>query len=249
MPYKNIKELPKQVADLPTHAKKIFMQAFNNSHEKYGEESAFKIAWAAVKRKFHQDKDGKWVAKSDGLELVTFESLIVRAAVDPETGQMYWKSVASDTFLDAYEERMSIDLYQSFIDTFTGQEYLSISHYPSLGGKGVAGLVNKLYIDGNQFKTLGYFAETPLGKAAYHSVRKDRRENQNIKSRIRVSIGFYDRRHKHGENIWDYESGQLCIQCALKVKDKIYLRGRLEHVALTRVPVNRRTDIEVIERI
>jgi cation transport regulator ChaB len=78
MPYSSKKDLPKQVQGLPDHAKSIFMAAFNAAmKDTKDEERAFKIAWAAVKRKFKKEGD-KWVAK-DGFES---EETIVMDATD-----------------------------------------------------------------------------------------------------------------------------------------------------------------------
>lgn len=78
MPYSSKKDLPKQVQGLPDHAKSIFMAAFNSAmKDTEDEERAFKIAWAAVKRKFKKEGD-KWVAK-DGFES---EETIVMDATD-----------------------------------------------------------------------------------------------------------------------------------------------------------------------
>lgn len=65
MPYKSNSDLPSSVADhLPEHAQTIFRKAFNSAHEQYGEEErAFKVAWAAVKKEYEKNDDGKWVKK------------------------------------------------------------------------------------------------------------------------------------------------------------------------------------------
>lgn len=64
MPYKSIDELPERVKSvLPKRAQEIFMKAFNAAYHKYGEEKAFRIAWAAVKR-LYVKKDGRWKLKS-----------------------------------------------------------------------------------------------------------------------------------------------------------------------------------------
>ncbi len=74
MPYSNPEDLPDQVkANLPKHAREIYMEAYNNAWEQYKEskdrkgdasreEVAHKVAWAAVK-KVYEKKDGKWVKK------------------------------------------------------------------------------------------------------------------------------------------------------------------------------------------
>jgi cation transport regulator len=74
MPYDQ--ELPKSVKDnLPDGAQKIFKEAFNNAWEQYKdpakrrgdssrEETANKVAWAAVKKKYMKNGD-KWVKKPE----------------------------------------------------------------------------------------------------------------------------------------------------------------------------------------
>jgi len=69
MPYKSISELPPPVKDnLPTHAEEIYMAAYNSAWEQHGKENNAEItcnsiAWAAVKRAYKKNADGKWVAK------------------------------------------------------------------------------------------------------------------------------------------------------------------------------------------
>lgn len=67
MPYKSIDELPDSVKEhLPHHAQEIFKEAFNSANKEYGEEeTAFKVAWSAVKKKYEKD-DGsdRWIKKS-----------------------------------------------------------------------------------------------------------------------------------------------------------------------------------------
>lgn len=62
MPYKQIDELPDSVKKhLPKHAAEIFLAAFNSALEEYGEEeTAFRVAWAAVKRDYEKKEDGNW---------------------------------------------------------------------------------------------------------------------------------------------------------------------------------------------
>lgn len=75
MPYKYISELPDSIKKhLPKHAQEIYMKAFNNAWTEYAdpdkrrpgtthEESAHKVAWAAVKKQYQKDAKGKWVKK------------------------------------------------------------------------------------------------------------------------------------------------------------------------------------------
>jgi len=65
MPYKHLDELPESVKDhLPKHAQEIFLAAFNNATKEYGEEeTAFKVAWSAVKHDYAKGVDGNWHRK------------------------------------------------------------------------------------------------------------------------------------------------------------------------------------------
>jgi len=65
MPYDALSDLPDAVQKLPKHAQEIYMSAFNSAFKQYkgNEGKSHGTAWAAVKMKYKQDKDGNWVAK------------------------------------------------------------------------------------------------------------------------------------------------------------------------------------------
>jgi len=76
MPYDKNEELPESVRDnLPKHAQEIYREAFNSAWETYDrpeerrgdasrEETAHKVAWAAVKNSYEKnEKTGKWEKK------------------------------------------------------------------------------------------------------------------------------------------------------------------------------------------
>lgn len=76
MPYQDINDLPESVREhLPTHAQEIYQAAFNNAWTEYAdpsrrhggesrEETAHKVAWAAVKEDYEKDDhSGDWHAK------------------------------------------------------------------------------------------------------------------------------------------------------------------------------------------
>ncbi|MGA2676787.1 MAG: ChaB family protein [Methanobacterium sp.] len=76
MPYEKIDDLPDSVRNnLPTHAQEIFLESFNIAWDEYKEpeerrgnasreETAFKVAWSAVKKSYYKNKQsGKWIKK------------------------------------------------------------------------------------------------------------------------------------------------------------------------------------------
>ncbi len=68
MPYASIDDLPLSVrAHLPEHAQEIYLGAFNSAWHSYRERpreereiTAHRVAWAAVKRRYHKEGD-RWV--------------------------------------------------------------------------------------------------------------------------------------------------------------------------------------------
>jgi cation transport regulator len=69
MPYSSTADLPASVRDkLPAHAQEIYKEAFNSAYDEYAgrgadgrEETAHKVAWSAVKKKYRKDEaSGKW---------------------------------------------------------------------------------------------------------------------------------------------------------------------------------------------
>ena len=67
MPYASNAELPPSVRHhLPTEAQSIYREAFNHAWRTYAsnvrrEEIAHRVAWSAVKRRFHKEQSGDWV--------------------------------------------------------------------------------------------------------------------------------------------------------------------------------------------
>jgi cation transport regulator len=74
MPYRANADLPPRVRNvLPSHAQDIYRTAFNNAWKEYAdaskrrsrssqEETAHRVAWAAVKAKYEK-ADGHWAQK------------------------------------------------------------------------------------------------------------------------------------------------------------------------------------------
>jgi cation transport regulator len=75
MPYKNTGDLPENARqNLPEGVRAIFKEAYNSAWEQYRdeakrkddsgrEETANKVAWAAVKKKYKKNEKGDWVKK------------------------------------------------------------------------------------------------------------------------------------------------------------------------------------------
>jgi len=86
-PY-SIDNPPEKIKDMPKHAQEIFINAFNAALKQYegDEERANKVAYAAVKMKYEQDKDGNWITKESEVpmkdELQAKYSMIIQ-----ETGK------------------------------------------------------------------------------------------------------------------------------------------------------------------
>lgn len=77
MPYDKRSDLPDNVRNvLPPHAQDIYQEAFNSAWDEYKdpaerrgnasrEETAHRVAWAAVKSKYEKGKDGNWHPKTE----------------------------------------------------------------------------------------------------------------------------------------------------------------------------------------
>jgi len=209
------------------------------------------------------------VAKSNIVEF----SLTIRAAhFDEATQEMRWKADASDIDNDTYNDNMTFELFGDFIQRIESKErppevfcsefwsggmpYLSVSHYDDLNGDGVPGIPDVVYMDGKILKAKGKYFDTPLGRACFKSVCESL--HTTPEKPVRISIAFYDYMHKHKSTGTIFERKSLddsCKECLREAVDKFldgkesdgkeYLRGHLIHLAHTRVPVNKRTNMEV----
>lgn len=75
MPYDQLRDLPDSIRDnLPQGAQEIYLAAFNNAWDQYvdpedrqggasREETAHKVAWAAVKQEYEKGDEGRWRKK------------------------------------------------------------------------------------------------------------------------------------------------------------------------------------------
>lgn len=195
-----------------------------------------------------------------------FSMYITKASI--HHGVMRWSAVNSDTDPDSYQERMSRELFEDFISRIEnedeipepfrklacseywcgGMPYVSISHYSDQGGRAVPGEVLELFVDGDKLKAKGILYDNSLGLSVWRSLREDKVKPPDEK--IRISIGFLDLAHRHGDGkVWVRESlNSLCPECLEGIGNKVYIKGYLVHLALTRVPVNKRTEMVLEEK-
>jgi hypothetical protein len=233
-------------------------ESIYNASKKAGdtEEVAARKAWSGIQSAGYRKIEGKWIKTK---ALAEFSMAMMKGA------DMRWRMTASDTKKDAYDERMTLPLYHSFIENINdkkeipeafkslvtsdywkgGMPYVSVSHYPDLNGEGVPGLPETVYIDGETFKAKGKFFPTKLGETCYKALCND--VNTPADKKIRVSIAFLDLAHQHGDSpVFKRNSlTDICPQCEDGVGEKKYLDGYLVHFAMTRVPVNKRANMEV----
>lgn len=71
MPYATTSDLPPAARRLPSRAQEIFLAAFNNAWQSYAdrgareqEEIAFRVAWAAIKKRYRKHGE-TWVLKRE----------------------------------------------------------------------------------------------------------------------------------------------------------------------------------------
>lgn len=208
----------------------------------------------------------------DQTNLKQFSLHIDKAGFHKETGEMRFHAVGSDTLVDTYGDNMTAELFSDFLERIESEEappegygnefwnggipYVSVSHYPDMNGDAVPGDLQQVYVDGNRLKGRGKFFETPLGIAAFKSVCKDQTDSVDENEKVRISIAFLDWKHQHKSNGFVFERKSItdrCPECIKEYKEKSgegkeYLRGHLVHWALTRVPVNPRTPVELEEK-
>src|SRR5688572_17079324 len=219
------------------------------------------------------DFEGSNVQKSDVVEM---SLRITKASYNKsENEPMRWAAIDSDTGEDLYEERMSLELYQDFVDRIENNTpipepfreavcepdwcgrmpYLSIAHFKAGSEKkNVPGEPSSVFIDGTRLKSKGVLFDSDMGRRVFKSLTDDlyKKKSDPEHKPVRISIGFLDLEHKHQSRTSQTEFtfvrehvGQLCPLCAQGIGGKIYTKGQLIHLAMTRVPVNPRTEMSV----
>jgi len=235
---------PASLKNQPKGLIRIWVDTFNAVLKETNDETqARQGAWRNVKLKY-QKVGEKWVRKGD----IDIGFAITKASIDNQ-GIMRFSCTATDTAPDKNGDRTSVSLYEDFIEYAEkyGMPYVSISHYSREAAD--AGQIESLYIDGRCFKGKGIFADNPIGKAAFHTIKQDRRDGVPADKQVRISIGFFDFAHAHGDEVFVRESlDESCPICEKDASGREFLHGKLEHLALTRVPMNPRTPIELEEK-
>lgn len=188
---------------------------------------------------------------------------------------MKWAAIDSDIDEDLYQEKMSLELYQDFVarienktpipeqfmeaicenDWCGGMPYLSIAHYKAGSGRNnVPGDVESVFIDGTRLKSKGTLHDSPMGRKVFDALREDlymEKSGNQEHLPVRISIGFLDLEHKHRQatgpefTFTRTNVGEICPLCSQGIGGKIYTKGQLVHLAMTRVPVNPRTEMSV----
>lgn len=206
-----------------------------------------------------EDREKEVIAATNAA-LVEVSLSITKANLNDD-GTMCWAATCSDTEIDKTNQATSIQLFHNWIERATTGKalswlpaprtpFLGLSHYPDLDGYGEAGLTDKMYIDGNQFKAKGTFHKDdkhPLGLALFDAVRQERamiEKGDAVEQPIRISAGWWDISHGHGDFIFERKSlDDICPMCINGAVNKTYLKGQLDHFAATRVPINPRTSL------
>ena len=156
-------------------------------------------------------------------------------------GGMYWQGVISDDDWDKEDERLSLSIFDDFKSHIIEQRqkadyqppFVSLSHYDrGDDNSGVLGTVEDVWTHGRECTTDGWFENTRLGKRCFEVVRTElelAEKGEKIEDPVRFSVGFIPKETTQEDN------------------RTVYLRGILDHVALTRVPINPRTGFTYVE--
>lgn len=220
---------------------------------------------SSAKRRLKSEYPDEYRSEAMPSQALVQMSLVVTKASQHEDGGLRWAVTASDTGEDSYKQRTSLGLFQDWIQRAeTGQTedflpaprmpFLGVAHYPSLSGDlGVAGDTEKMYVDGQQFKASGFFREaTPVGKASYEAIRSELdlvKKGEQPDQPVRISAAWWDVQHRHGDYVFTRKSiTEQCPVCMSGSTEGVeYLKGQLDHLALTRVPVHPRAGISLVE--
>lgn len=251
-------------SNMPDAANSLWERVYNAS-KKAGdsEKVAAQKAWSAVKGAYKKVGE-KWVKKSEYESELSMS--IVKSTYTKKDNTMRIRMVASDDGKDWHGERMSVGLFEKFIERIEkldvpqwltpyleeksgwsgGMPYLSISHYNSgLEGNNIAGNVEKIYVDGNRLKAVAVLKDNELGRAVFKAINEDIEGVSKYEDKIRVSIKFADLAHAHDGTEFVRDSLETKCEACDNYPVDVYKDGLLIHLAFTRKPANPRSNIEV----
>ena len=88
-------------------SKSVWRKSFNSAYPKYGEESAIKIAWTAVKR-VYKKKENKWIKKTKAEIEEAFYEIPVDDLIEIKKLEIFKKqSKLIESILEASEYEIS----------------------------------------------------------------------------------------------------------------------------------------------
>jgi len=125
MPYPTLESLPDAIKKLPKHAQEIWQAAFNAAWEEYqDEERCAKIAWAAVKKQYHQ-VDDEWVRNA----AFNFDYQAALEIYDP--AKHLAKILVIDTTINANKWQVSDEGLEKALKSLIGKPLIA---YPDHSG-------------------------------------------------------------------------------------------------------------------
>jgi len=246
MPYTE-SDYPAQIKDLPKHARKIWIGAYNSAYEGYDPEKdqqydknkskaknrdayAARVAWGAVKKKYKKNAKGKWVAKA-----LSFDMVITKTVI--RDGQRRFFATASSDRIDLLDERLDPSIFDDFVHNFEEGDtpiYVDIAHwshyFPELRSLVYIGELDHLYRDGRCLKASGFlYDDNKVSDAAWEQMERAARGELDYE--IRCSPGFFPDYGNVGyeNDVFTYRGG----------RDKAYM----DHLAITAFPANLDADI------
>lgn len=163
----------------------------------------------------------------------SFPMRITKATI--RDGGMYFQGVVSDDDWDYEDERLDISIFHDFQHRLDAERhkadyeppFVGLSHYGRFRDRsGERGVIEDVWNHDGIFKADGWFNDDPLSKWCFEVVRDELERSgkgEKIDKPVRFSIAFLPEETTE-------EGGRT-----------VYLKGILDHVALTRVPVNPRT--------
>lgn len=161
MPY-TIDNPPDYIKNLPIGAQRVFISAYNSVYEKTEDETKSRMAgWGAVKNKYEQDADGKWVRKPVEGRMNNFRYLSGSIELDEKdkksrvqilrTGTFYHRRYGKFTITDETLEAMVSNFHDVYpklpTELVVDFEHLSVSNIVDPRQGRAAGWVKDIELD------------------------------------------------------------------------------------------------------